>query len=95
MHKIWTLVFDFELNINSEMKLHQKFLLKPDRPYFRRVNRFTFDVDKTTSGPLTNVHVGLAPSGVGGEVAMVQGIYSYHHYMQDGFDDDKWGCAYR
>ena len=77
------------------MKLHQKFLLKPDRPYFRRLNRFTFDVDKPTSGPLTNVHLGLAPSGVGGEVAIVKGAYSYHHYMQDGFNDDGWGCAYR
>ena len=92
---VYTQTGDCNVFAPFRMKLHQKFLLKPDRPYFRRVNRFTFDVDKTTSGPLTNVHVGLAPSGVGGEVAMVQGIYSYHHYMQDGFDDDKWGCAYR
>ncbi len=26
---------------------------------------------------------------------MVQGVYAYHHYMQDNFDDDGWGCAYR
>lgn len=26
---------------------------------------------------------------------MVQGIYSYHHYMQDRMDDNGWGCAYR
>lgn len=26
---------------------------------------------------------------------MVDGTYAYHHYMQDRFDDNKWGCAYR
>ena len=31
----------------------------------------------------------------GGTPHLVQGNYSYHHYMQDHFDDDKWGCAYR
>ncbi|OQV11916.1 Ufm1-specific protease 2 [Hypsibius exemplaris] len=25
----------------------------------------------------------------------VQGAYTYHHYKQDRFDDDGWGCAYR
>ena len=30
-----------------------------------------------------------------GEVTIVDGTYTYHHYMQDRFDDDKWGCAYR
>ena len=25
----------------------------------------------------------------------MDGTYTYHHYMQDRFDDDKWGCAYR
>ncbi|CAE7313670.1 ufsp2 [Symbiodinium microadriaticum] len=28
-------------------------------------------------------------------VAFVKGIYEYHHYMQDNFDDSGWGCAYR
>ena len=31
----------------------------------------------------------------GGVPSIVQGTYAYHHYMQDHFDDDKWGCAYR
>ena len=26
---------------------------------------------------------------------MVDGNYTYHHYKQDNFDDDGWGCAYR
>jgi hypothetical protein len=29
------------------------------------------------------------------EIGVVQGRYSYHHYMQDGIDDNGWGCAYR
>ena len=29
------------------------------------------------------------------KVYMVQGIYSYHHYMQDHMNDNGWGCAYR
>ena len=77
------------------MKLHRKFLLKPDQPYFRRLNRYTFKSDRPNSGVLINVHEGLPPSGVNGEVAIVDGIYSYHHYMQDNFDDNGWGCAYR
>lgn len=30
-----------------------------------------------------------------GRVETVRGIYAYHHYMQDNFDDSGWGCAYR
>lgn len=29
------------------------------------------------------------------QVHLVQGVYSYHHYMQDRMDDSGWGCAYR
>lgn len=29
------------------------------------------------------------------KVYLVQGFYSYHHYMQDRMDDNGWGCAYR
>lgn len=29
------------------------------------------------------------------KVYLVQGTYSYHHYMQDHTDDNGWGCAYR
>jgi hypothetical protein len=28
-------------------------------------------------------------------MSVVKGDYDYHHYMQDGFDDNGWGCAYR
>lgn len=29
------------------------------------------------------------------KVQIVQGLYIYYHYMQDNFDDNGWGCAYR
>ncbi|KAL4446803.1 hypothetical protein ABPG77_008047 [Micractinium sp. CCAP 211/92] len=44
---------------------------------------------------LSDVHVGLPRSPVGGSVHLVQGSYDYYHYMQDKFDDSGWGCAYR
>lgn len=30
-----------------------------------------------------------------GKQYIVKGDYIYYHYMQDGFDDNGWGCAYR
>jgi len=78
--------------------LHNIFLLPMDRPYFRRMNRYTFHNDVLVkNGPLTNVHKGLEKGRgeKGGEVHLVDGTYTYHHYMQDKFDDDGWGCAYR
>ena len=42
--------------------LHRAFLLPENRPYFRRVNRYTFEEDVPTSGPLLNVHMGVKPS---------------------------------
>ncbi|XP_071846346.1 ufm1-specific protease 2-like [Apostichopus japonicus] len=75
--------------------LHTRYLLPTDRPYFRRLNKFVFPQDRREPY-LTNTHEGLPPSGVSdGEVSLVQGTYSYHHYMQDQLNDNHWGCAYR
>ena len=30
-----------------------------------------------------------------GKQSLVQGNYIYFHYMQDNFNDNGWGCAYR
>jgi len=30
-----------------------------------------------------------------GKQTLVKGNYIYYHYMQDGFNDNGWGCAYR
>lgn len=86
---------DLELG-SYRQDLHTRLLLPLDRPALRKSMRYSFPDEQLQNGYLRNVHVGLPPSGMeGGEVAVVQGTYTYHHYMQDHFDDDGWGCAYR
>ncbi|CAF0901268.1 unnamed protein product [Adineta ricciae] len=48
-----------------------------------------------TSGRLFDVHKNLPAKVKGGEQTLVDGHYAYYHYMQDNFDDNMWGCAYR
>ena len=74
-------------------ELHQQFAIPTTRPVFRRANRYQFDLANSTL--LVNPHVGLKSSVNGGKQSLVQGKYTYHHYMQDKFNDDGWGCAYR
>ncbi|CAG2243718.1 unnamed protein product [Mytilus edulis] len=82
--------------VEKRRDLHKKFCLNDDRPIFRRNNKHMFLEDLEKYGYLVNPHAGLSPSGVkDGTPYIVQGLYSYHHYMQDRFDDNKWGCAYR
>ncbi|KAK7097816.1 ufm1-specific protease 2-like isoform X1 [Littorina saxatilis] len=76
--------------------LHDKMCLGQDQPVFRRANARLFQGQLAAGGYIINPHIGLSPSAVqGGKTHLVQGNYAYHHYMQDHFDDDKWGCAYR
>ncbi len=46
---------------------------------------------------LVNVHEHVAEQhGLKeAKVSLVRGYYEYCHYMQDRFNDDGWGCAYR
>lgn len=88
------------LNLPSEklIKLreimHRLFYLETDRPLFTSMNAIRL-VDEP-SHVLLNTHVGLKPPIMdSGDVTTVSGIYGYHHYMQDRFDDNGWGCAYR
>ncbi|XP_029018133.1 ufm1-specific protease 2 [Betta splendens] len=77
-------------------ELHQQFELPHDRPYFRRANAHHFPNESYKDGYLRNPHVALThPNMENGKVYLVQGLYSYHHYMQDRMDDSGWGCAYR
>jgi len=84
---------------NFRRSVHTSFLLPLDRPLLRRANRVSFPSPGCSGAKLTNVHRGLETKhGIPGnhvKVALVQGAYDYHHYMQDNFDDDGWGCAYR
>ncbi|GLH15251.1 Probable Ufm1-specific protease 2 [Gryllus bimaculatus] len=81
--------------VSYRKALHMEFGLPQDRPFFRKGNAYVFRSEQSNK-LLVNPHEGLGSSGVkGGEVSVVQGLYSYHHYMQDRIDDDGWGCAYR
>uniref|UniRef100_A0AAY4A110 Ufm1-specific protease 2 n=1 Tax=Denticeps clupeoides TaxID=299321 RepID=A0AAY4A110_9TELE len=77
-------------------ELHNRFELPDDRPYFRRSNAFHFPDEPYKDGYLRNPHNHLNhPNIEGAKPYLVQGVYSYHHYMQDRMDDNGWGCAYR
>lgn len=69
-------------------ELHQQLGIPITRPVFRRTNNYCFSVQNTL---LVNPHVGLKSSVIGGKQSLVQGKYTYHHYMQDNFNDDGWG----
>ncbi|XP_066574307.1 ufm1-specific protease 2 [Amia ocellicauda] len=76
--------------------LHAKFELPEDRPYLRRPNAYHFPDEPYKDGYLRNPHLSLNhPSTEDCKLFLVQGLYSYHHYMQDHMDDNGWGCAYR
>ncbi|VEL19374.1 unnamed protein product [Protopolystoma xenopodis] len=48
--------------------------------------------DKST---LVTPHLALQPPKGLGVVSVLQGRYTYKHYLQDEFLDRGWGCAYR
>lgn len=76
--------------------LHHLFRLSLNSPIFRKGNTVVFEEDIVAlGGYLINPHIGLSSGVKGGTPHLVQGRYAYHHYMQDNFDDNKWGCAYR
>ncbi|KAJ0050994.1 hypothetical protein NL108_012156, partial [Boleophthalmus pectinirostris] len=80
----------------ARQALHQKYDLPDDTPYFRRANAYHFPNEPYKDGYLRNPHLSLThPTLDNGKVYLVQGLYSYHHYMQDRMDDNGWGCAYR
>ncbi|XP_032685987.1 ufm1-specific protease 2 isoform X2 [Odontomachus brunneus] len=73
--------------------LHKALAFDLTRPYFRRGNAVKLDTQ--TNEILINPHEALLHKGVTGKLNAIYGLYSYHHYMQDDFDDNGWGCAYR
>ncbi|KAJ8902646.1 hypothetical protein NDN08_005966 [Rhodosorus marinus] len=61
------------------------------KPRLARLDSFV-----ESNGRLIQPHRGLAdPDIPTGKVYLTQGRYSYYHYMQDKFNDNGWGCAYR
>ncbi|XP_010886860.2 ufm1-specific protease 2 isoform X1 [Esox lucius] len=86
---------DSQLEIQRK-ELHSRFELPGNRPYLRRANSLHFPDEPYKDGYLRNPHLHLKPPTLGnGKLYLVQGVYSYHHYMQDRVDDNGWGCAYR
>ncbi|XP_064634692.1 ufm1-specific protease 2-like [Lineus longissimus] len=76
--------------------LSQKLMLPLTRPTLRCCCRHVFPDEGYGDSYLRNTHVGLSRAGVkGSKTYIVDGTYAYHHYMQDKFDDNGWGCAYR
>ncbi|CAH0628839.1 unnamed protein product [Chrysodeixis includens] len=73
--------------------MHEQLGIAQTRPVFRRGNAYS---DKS-GGRLVNPHEAITPQPLKPDVtvALVRGRYTYHHYMQDNFNDDGWGCAYR
>lgn len=91
--------------VEVRKRLHVRLKLPLDRPMVRVANALTLATTDAVAGShpkikgmmrLTNVHVGLSSSGVaGGQMCLLEGSYEYYHYLQDDFDDNGWGCAYR
>ncbi|KAL8530025.1 hypothetical protein ACS0TY_007195 [Phlomoides rotata] len=91
--------------VEYRRSLHWRLGLPFDRPILRIANAISLILIKDSardkpnpkgSSLLRDVHHGIPSSGVsGGHVSLIQGSYEYHHYLQDGFDDSGWGCAYR
>uniref|UniRef100_A0A0B6ZGC2 Ufm1-specific protease 2 n=1 Tax=Arion vulgaris TaxID=1028688 RepID=A0A0B6ZGC2_9EUPU len=76
--------------------LHQHLCLPLTHPFLRRGAAGFFLRQTSPGGYLINTHIGIPdPPVKSATISQVIGYYSYHHYMQDHFDDDKWGCAYR
>jgi len=78
--------------------LHRRLGLPPDRPLFRRSMSLAARAARLAAegDRLCNPHLAAKPAGVaGGKQFMTEGLYLYYHYMQDRFDDNGWGCAYR
>lgn len=84
---------DDSKNFRKEF-LHPLFMEPTVKPIFTKLNAVT--IPSRSIPQLINTHVGLKdPILEGGKIHLVDGCYSYHHYMQDRFDDNGWGCAYR
>ncbi|KAL9228409.1 hypothetical protein vseg_003995 [Gypsophila vaccaria] len=90
--------------VEVRRSLHLRLGLPTNRPLLRVANALSFskssisEKGSTRKGYplLKDVHSSIPSSGVsGGLVSLVQGSYEYHHYLQGGFDDSGWGCAYR
>ncbi|XP_033217655.1 ufm1-specific protease 2 [Belonocnema kinseyi] len=83
-------------NLEYRKSLHKTLALGMTRPQFRAGNAVKFRSNLEKDEPLLNPHEAISVANTpSGKLSLVYGCYSYHHYMQNGFDDNGWGCAYR
>ena len=75
---------------------HQRFFLPTTQPLLRPSCALSFAPPPPQTRLLSpHLHVSSLSSATGGVVALTRVPYLYCHYLQDGFRDDGWGCAYR
>lgn len=85
-----------EENAEFRKSLHRFLALNMTRPQFRIGNAVKFRSDLNDDDALLNPHESISSANTpSGKLSLVYGCYAYHHYMQNGFDDNGWGCAYR
>lgn len=91
---------DYQLLHDKRRELHMSYMLPLKQPLFRysqRIQHLSLKNKDEDAGYLCNVHTGLLEySGLkNGLKNVIDGTYTYHHYMQDRVSDNGWGCAYR
>ncbi|XP_063979793.1 ufm1-specific protease 2 [Diachasmimorpha longicaudata] len=80
---------------NYRKNLHKALSFDLSKPLFCRGNAVKFSSDLTSNEPIFNPHEAVPSLGSNFSTSLVKGLYAYHHYLQDNFDDSGWGCAYR
>lgn len=82
----------------------KRLVLPMDRPFFRLEDAvlipkqlYVGNIVDNSSKRLLNVHLSLLTKSdvQGGKEYCIWGNYLYYHYLQDRFNDNQWGCAYR
>ncbi|KAK6110451.1 Peptidase C78 family protein [Brugia pahangi] len=78
---------------NYRARLHRIFNLPSYKPILRPAQSLQFNPE--AQKVLQNPHLHIRSYKPKGKVYIISGSYNYHHYMQDGINDNGWGCAYR
>ncbi|KAK0158922.1 hypothetical protein PV328_009859 [Microctonus aethiopoides] len=77
-------------------KLHKLLAFDLSRPCFKRGNAVKFARDYKPNDLILQPHKAIKSTLAGQtHISIVDGLYAYHHYQQDSFNDSGWGCAYR
>lgn len=104
-HKILfnQILFPTPLLINSSRKEDKEVLLNKllisftDYIYSTKCLFYPASKDSLlTQKKIINPHLNLKTEfSSTSKTSVVKGLYEFHHYNQDNFNDDGWGCAYR